>query len=63
VARPTGSTSAAVACVILGGSALFLAGNAVFKFALMGRVPASRLAAILALALLARPPAAELAVG
>ena len=53
VAHPTGSTSAAVACVILGGPALFLAGNAIFKLALIGHVPHSRLLAILALALLA----------
>ena len=52
VAHPTGSTSAAVACVILGGPALFLAGNAVFKLALLGYVPHSRLLAILALGLL-----------
>jgi low temperature requirement protein LtrA len=53
VAHPTGSTSAAAACVILGGPALFLAGNAVFKFALTGHVPHSRFLAIAALALLA----------
>jgi low temperature requirement protein LtrA len=53
VAHPGGSTSAAAACVILGGPALFLAGNAVFKFALTGHVPHSRFLAITALALLA----------
>ena len=53
VAHPTGPTSAAVAGVILGGPALFLAGNAVFKLALLGHVPHSRLLAILALGLLA----------
>jgi low temperature requirement protein LtrA len=53
VAHPTGSTSAAVASVILGGPALFLAGNALFKHALLGYVPHSRFLAIGALALLA----------
>jgi low temperature requirement protein LtrA len=53
VAHPAGSTSAAAACVILGGPALFLAGNAVFKFVLTEHVPHSRLLAIAALALLA----------
>jgi low temperature requirement protein LtrA len=52
VAHPTGSTSAAVACAILGGPALFYAGNGVFKFALTRRIPVSRLVALAALALL-----------
>jgi low temperature requirement protein LtrA len=52
VAHPTGSTPAAVAWVALGGPALFLAGNSLFKFALTGRVPPSRLLALAALAAL-----------
>jgi low temperature requirement protein LtrA len=53
VAHPTGTTHAAVAWVVLGGPALFLAGNSLFKLALTGRVPRSRLLALAALALLA----------
>jgi low temperature requirement protein LtrA len=52
VAHPTGSTSAGVACAILGGPALFFAGNGVFKFALTGRIPVSRMVALAALAML-----------
>jgi len=51
IAHPTGPTSRAAA-VILGGPALYLAGNALFNYALAGRTPWSRLIGIGALALL-----------
>jgi low temperature requirement protein LtrA len=50
--EPGGETSAAGAAVILGGPALYLAGNALFNFAITGRAPRSRLVAIVLLALL-----------
>jgi low temperature requirement protein LtrA len=52
VAHPTGSSSMATTMVILGGAALFLAGHALFKRALSGRIYASRLVGIAALAAL-----------
>lgn len=52
IAHPTGDTSAEAAAVILGGPALYLAGNALFNYALAGRPPWSRLVGIGVLALL-----------
>ena len=52
IAHPGGDLEAATAWAILGGPALYLAGNALFNWALTGRVPTSRLGAIAALALL-----------
>src|SRR5919204_947467 len=49
---PGGETSGATAAVILGGPALYLAGNALFNLALIGRLPPSRLVGIVLLALL-----------
>jgi low temperature requirement protein LtrA len=49
---PGGETSTATAAVTLGGPALFLAGNALFNFALTGRTPQSRLVGIVLLAAL-----------
>lgn len=53
IAHPTGSTSVADAAAILGGPALYLAGNALFNYALARQVPRSRLIGIGVLALLA----------
>jgi low temperature requirement protein LtrA len=50
--HPHGDTSAATAAVILGGPALYLAGNALFNFALTGETPRSRLVGIVLLAAL-----------
>jgi low temperature requirement protein LtrA len=52
IAHPTHGTSAGAAAVILGGPALYLAGNALFKRSLLGLVPRSRLLGLGALALL-----------
>lgn len=52
IAHPGGHTSAATAAVILGGSALFLAGHALFKWAVFNRLSIPRLLALLALAAL-----------
>src|ERR671936_1487443 len=52
MADPHGDTSTATAAVILGGPALYLAGNALFNFALTGRTPRSRLVGMVLLALL-----------
>jgi low temperature requirement protein LtrA len=52
LAHPTGPLSTAAAAVILGGPALYLAGNALFNYALAGQVPWSRLLGIGLLALL-----------
>ena len=49
---PRGNTAAATAAVILGGPALYLAGNALFHFALTGQTPRSRLIGIVLLAAL-----------
>jgi low temperature requirement protein LtrA len=50
--EPSGDTSTATATVILGGPALYLAGNALFSFALTRRTPQSRLVGIVLLAAL-----------
>jgi low temperature requirement protein LtrA len=52
IAHPTGDTDLATALVILGGPALFLAGHALFKFAVFEVFPVSRLIAVGALAAL-----------
>jgi low temperature requirement protein LtrA len=52
IAHPDGPPQAATAAAILGGAALYLAGHALFKRALSGRVPVSRLVGIAALAAL-----------
>jgi low temperature requirement protein LtrA len=60
ITYPTGTTSTAAAAVILGGPAIYLAGNALFNYSLAGRPPWSRLAGIGVLALLVPlAPAAE----
>ena len=50
IAHPFGHTPPAWAAVILGGPALFLAGRAIFEYAVFGRVSRNRLAGILVLA-------------
>jgi len=50
--EPTAGTTGATAWLVLGGTALFLAGHAAFKLTVWRVVPASRLAAIVLLALL-----------
>jgi low temperature requirement protein LtrA len=52
IAHPRGDTSAATTAVVLGGPALFLAGHALFKRAVFGRLSAPRLAGLVALAAL-----------
>jgi low temperature requirement protein LtrA len=52
VAHPGEPASTAAAAVILGGPAVYLAGNALFNYSLAGRAPWSRFAGIGALALL-----------
>jgi low temperature requirement protein LtrA len=52
MAHPTDSATAATTALILGGPALFLAGHALFKWALWDYVPWARLVAIGALAAL-----------
>jgi low temperature requirement protein LtrA len=52
IADPTEATSAAAAAVILGGPALYLAGNLLFKRSLIGAVLWSRVVGIVALVLL-----------
>lgn len=52
VEHPTGTTSASTAWLVLGGTGLFLAGHAAFKWVVWQRVPWTRLAAIVALGLL-----------
>ena len=52
IAHPTDEATVATAALILGGSALYLAGNALFKWALWDRLPRSRLVAICTLAAL-----------
>jgi len=42
IAHPGNQLNVATACLILGGPALFLAGQALFKWAVWGHVPASR---------------------
>jgi len=46
LAHPGNELNAATACLILGGPALFLVGQTLFKWALWGHVPADRLVAI-----------------
>lgn len=46
IAHPGDQLDVATACLILGGPALFLVGQALFKWALWGHVPLSRLAPI-----------------
>jgi low temperature requirement protein LtrA len=53
IAHPGGRARVAARAVILGGPALFLAGHLLFKRVVFGRLSVPRLAAILALALLA----------
>ena len=50
IAHPGDAIGAATACLVLGGPALYLTGNALFKLTLWGRVPVSRPLALLALA-------------
>jgi low temperature requirement protein LtrA len=50
IAHPSAHVTAATTAVILGGPALYIAGNALFKRALWGEFPRSRTVAILALA-------------
>jgi low temperature requirement protein LtrA len=52
IAHPTNEATVATAALILGGPTLYLAGNALFKWALWDRLPRSRLVAICALAAL-----------
>jgi low temperature requirement protein LtrA len=49
IAHPDGPASTATTAVILGGAALFVAGHALFKQALSGRVPVSHPVALVAL--------------
>jgi low temperature requirement protein LtrA len=52
IAHPDGHASMATAATVLGGPALFLAGHALFKWAVFGRLSVPRLLAIVALAAL-----------
>jgi low temperature requirement protein LtrA len=52
IGHPDGTTPAATTAVVLGGPALYLAGNGLFKRTVSGIWPASRLVAIVALAVL-----------
>ena len=52
ILHPTGDMETAVALVVLGGPAIYLAGDALFLRMVSGRVPGSRLLAVAALALL-----------
>jgi low temperature requirement protein LtrA len=52
IARPDGVTSRALVAVVMGGPALYVAGHALFKRSLSGRVPRSHLAGIVALGML-----------
>ncbi|MEK7953188.1 low temperature requirement protein A [Luteolibacter soli] len=52
LAHPTGHTDAKTAIALLGGAALYLLGNVLFKKAISGRTPWSHLVATTALALL-----------
>jgi low temperature requirement protein LtrA len=49
IAEPTADSTWATAATLLGGSALYLAGNAVYKHSLAGGVPTSRLLTLTAL--------------
>ena len=52
IAHPTGETRTATASTILGGPGLFLAGSALFGWALTRRPPTARLAGVAVLAAL-----------
>jgi low temperature requirement protein LtrA len=52
IAHPTGETRTATAATILGGAGLFLAGSALFNWAVTGAPPSSRLTGVALLALL-----------
>lgn len=52
IAHPDGHMKPAYAAVLLGGPALYLLGNALFKRAVYGRMPLSHLAGLLGLAVL-----------
>jgi low temperature requirement protein LtrA len=52
IAHPTDEVTVETAALILGGPALYLAGNALFKLAVWNHIPAPRLAAFAGLALL-----------
>lgn len=52
LAHPTAAPDSAISLMILGGSALFLAGHAAFKFVVWRAFPKTRVAAILGLGLL-----------
>jgi len=52
LARPTQPAGVATACILLGGTAIFLAGHALFKLAVWHRVSRSHLAAIILLLVL-----------
>ena len=52
ITEPTADGAWATAATILGGAALYLAGNALYKRALLGRIPTSRLLGLVALAFL-----------
>jgi low temperature requirement protein LtrA len=52
IAHPTGDASRALVATVLGGPALFLAGHALFKWCLFGRISYPRVVALAALAAL-----------
>jgi low temperature requirement protein LtrA len=52
LARPTQPAGVATACILLGGTAIFLAGHALFKLAVWHRVSRSHIAAIILLLVL-----------
>jgi low temperature requirement protein LtrA len=52
LAHPGGTTAASIACVVLGGPALYLFGNILFKRAIWGRMPLSHLGGLALLAAL-----------
>ena len=53
IAHPTAAAGTAAAAVTLGGPALYLVGDGLFKYAISGRTPWPRIGGALALALLA----------
>jgi low temperature requirement protein LtrA len=52
MAHPGGATAWHVACMVLGGPALYLAGNILFKQAIWGRMPLSHLGGLAMLMIL-----------
>jgi low temperature requirement protein LtrA len=52
IAHPTDAATVTTTALILGGPALYLSGNTLFKWALWDRLPRSRLVALCALAAL-----------